>query len=212
MHQNVLGCAARESGAEALKRKIMPRVLLLVGLLLGLGDCPTGGPPPTTKQENQGAPIQSGAGKSVSLSAVGARGKATVPVLDNSDEALLLLAETACDPAAPPATASPGLLCRDRRAAAFFELASRYTSADFGLPAQPETVLRRLAAAAVGALEDESPRLQAWVLASLGGLAAVEPKAQAPLAQSAWPGRVLALLREQPTPLLRVGRPCWRRL
>jgi hypothetical protein len=55
----------------------------------------------------------------------------------------------------------------------------------------------------VGALEDESPRLQAWVLASLGGLAAVEPKAQAPLAQSAWPGRVLALLREQPTPLLR---------
>lgn len=203
MHENVLGSAARESGAEALGRKVMPRVLLLVGLLLGLGDCPTGGPPPTTQQGSQAAPRGPAAGSAMSLAAVGAAGTTPAAALDNSDEALLRLAETACDAAAPPSRTLPGVPCADRRAAAFFELASRYTSADFGLPAQSEAVLRRLASAAVGALADDSPRLQAWVLASLAGLAAVEPRAQSPLAGSAWPGRVLALLREKPSPLLR---------
>jgi len=63
--------------------------------------------------------------------------------------------------------------------------------------------VRRLATAASSALAaEESPRLQGWVLASLGALAALDSRAQTLLAHSPWPEHVLAALRDPGSPLL----------
>lgn len=183
----------------------------LAGLLLVLGlvachgqDAPSGAPPvpPAAPPSSSSLPGPAG---SPSLSAVQAGPRPALVVLDNSDEALLQLAETRCAPVSvsPPAAPSlGGAGCQDRRAAAFFELASRWTSAEFAPPAQPETAVGRLAVAGIEALAEDAARLHGWVLASLGALAAIDARAQARLAHSPWPAAVLALLADHPTALL----------
>lgn len=123
--------------------------------------------------------------------------------LEGSDGTLLATAEAPCSGPAATADQVAPLPCADRRAAAFFELVSRWTSPDFATPAHPELAVRRLASAAGSALDaEESPRLQGWVLASLGALSALDSRAQALLARSPWPERVLATLRNPGSPLL----------
>lgn len=183
------------------------RALLLLGAALGLLACPNGAPPPATRHVEPARSAAESVPAAGSLSAVGAPRPRLAAPLDNSDDSLLSIAETACPAAGTAAdaaepTSSLGA-CIDRRAAAFFELASRFTSREFGLPSQPAPTLHRLAAAGAAALDDDHPRLHAWVLSSLGALTAMEPQSQAPLVGSGWPQRVLTRLADQPTALVR---------
>lgn len=119
------------------------------------------------------------------------------------DRTLLSLAAGAC-PSDPhdPRSALVALPCIDQQASALFELASRWTSPGAGFSPPDADALHRYASACSQALGQQSERLSAWTLASIAAFAALHEAARRELGSGSLPKQTLALLTEDPSPLL----------
>jgi len=119
------------------------------------------------------------------------------------DHVLLSLSEGACHSAQhSPRNALVALPCIEQQASALFELASRWTSPAAGFSPPDADALHRYASACSSALGQHSERLSAWTLASVAALAALQEAARRELASGSLPKQTLALLTEDPSPLL----------